>query len=109
MMVILVFIAATLVCGVCVILVFHKSYEDGLFGRISLAVIGLMAAARVLEILEEGSKVDISPIGGLLWLGLALFFGRHLYRFMRWQKNGDNEWRKANQRETAGKNMAQSK
>ena len=92
----LAFVCASIVFAVCVVLVFHKDYEDGLIGRLALALIGIASLARIIGILESGFEVRLSPITITLWTGLAIFFGRHIYRFLRWRKDGAHDWRPAN-------------
>ena len=102
-MITLVFLSALVVMAVCIILVFHKQYEDGLIGRIALGFIAVCAFARIAGLLEGGIEAYVSAVGAVLWIALAAFFGRHLYRFMRWRLNGENEWRPTSRVETAGK------
>lgn len=92
----IIFFCAALIFAVCLVLVFHKDYEDGLIGRLALALIGITSLARVIGILENDFDVRFSPIAIGLWIGLALFFGRHLYRFLRWKRIGEHDWRPAN-------------
>lgn len=94
---------AVLVAAVCVILVLHKDYEDGLVGRISLSFIGVAGVARAMQLIASEFDRAVSPIGVLLWIGLAIFFARHLYRFLRWRRSGDGDWRKVRQVDTGGK------
>lgn len=105
-MVPVVFFAALVVGGVCIVLVFHRHYEDGLFGRLALAAIGLCAFFRMSAIVESGLDVYLSPVATVLWCALALFFARHLYRFLSWRRAGENEWRKPNEAAVAGKHRA---
>lgn len=96
---ILVALAAFAVLVVSVVLVLHPDYEDGLVGRIGLALIGIAALARVLGILTSEHPRQFSSIALMLWIGLALFMLRHAWRFMRWRRCGEGDWRAARWRE----------
>lgn len=95
--------AAMIVLAICVILVLHPDYEDGLVGRIALALLGVGALARLLAMFSADRPLLFSPIALLIWAGLALFFARHFYRFMRRRKRGTGDWREAGKAATAGK------
>jgi hypothetical protein len=88
-MTLVVFMAAVLVLAVCMLLVLHPDYHAGLFGNTGLALIALAAVTRLAGILEYGSEVHITPLGVMLWIGLALFLGRHACHFLhRWATRG---------------------
>lgn len=99
----LVLIASASVAAVCVALVLHREYEDGLIGRISLACMGVAALARAASLLSGLGYVWVSPVGVLLWCGLAAFMVRHVYRFARWRRCGENDWRPSKRQDLAGK------
>lgn len=94
-------LAALCVALVAVALVLHPDYEDGLIGRVGLAAIAIAGAARSLNLLLDGGHA--SPIGVLLWFGLVLFFARHAYRFRKWRRCGEHEWRQARRDMVCGK------
>lgn len=102
----IVFFAAAIVFAVCVVLVFHPEYEDGVFGRLGLALLGIAAIARVLGIIGgwlDDASFRITEVGLILWIGLAIFLSRHLYRFLRWRHVGEHDWRSADHTITGGK------
>lgn len=103
MMTAAVFFAAWVVLLVCVVLMLHPHYEDGLLGRLALAVIALAAYGRAGVIWERGFDIYLSWVAIALWCGLALFLGRHLYRFINWRRCGSNEWREGSREGTTGK------
>jgi hypothetical protein len=84
---------AAIVASVAIILILHHEYEDGLVGRIALSGLGLGAIVRVTEIISHGASLPVTPVGVLIWISLAMFLGRHLFRFMRWKHSGDYDWR----------------
>ena len=90
-----VLMAAITVAVISTILVFHKEYEDGLIGRFALSLMALAGIGRAVGILESDFEFRVTPQGAMIWLGAALFLGRHFYRFLRWRNNGDYEWRDA--------------
>jgi hypothetical protein len=83
---------ATLVSLLCVFLVLHQQYEDGLFGRAALAGISISGFLRAATLTENSFDVDLSWITVLLWVSAALFFSRHTFRFIRWTKVGNHAW-----------------
>lgn len=91
----LLFAAALIVAVICTLLVFDRDYEDGLFGRIALAAIAIASFARAIGILERGFDLHLGAIPTVLWLGLAVFFARHYYRFRMWRASADHAWRPA--------------
>jgi hypothetical protein len=64
------------------VLVFHQEYDDGLFGRLGMAMITFVAVARILKFFD-GIPDYVSPNMLVLYVGLSMFFGRHTYRFLR--------------------------
>jgi len=100
---VIVAIAALFVFMICMILVLHPDYEDGLVGRICLAMMAMAALARFLAIVDDGWYMPFNSIAFLLWIGLAMFLARHLYRFLRWRKCGEHDWRPAGREAVTGK------
>jgi hypothetical protein len=64
------------------VLVFHPEYDDGLFGRLGMAMITFVAVARILKLFDDIPDY-VTPNMLVLYAGLAMFFGRHTYRFLR--------------------------
>lgn len=72
----------------CIVLVFHKQYEDGLIGRLSLAILSLAAFSRGVNGMEAiwlHKDMHVSPQAFATWVALAMFFSRHVYRFMMYK------------------------
>ena len=91
-------VASLVVLIVSTLLVLHQDYEDGLIGRVGLALMAMAAMARfagVLDAVWHGHGILISHVGIILWVGLAIFLTRHAYRFMSWRKTGKHEWKAA--------------
>lgn len=88
-------ISCVLVLVICTFLVLHPDYEDGLFGRIGLAMLAMGSAARLMGMLTSETGLTFNPIAFVIWIGLAIFFSRHVYRFLRWRKSGEHDWRPA--------------
>ena len=81
--------AAVLSC--CFILVFNRDYDDGFFGRLGLTGIALVACSRIFSVLH-GDPNQTSPMGVLLWAGLALFLVRHTSSFLKRCRRKDHTW-----------------
>ena len=88
----IVFGAALIVACICIFLVFHEDYEDGMIGRLALSLMGLSASGRVLQ-LSDNHAWQVSNIGLVLWIGLALFLGQTMYRFLMVRYRGTANWR----------------
>lgn len=99
----LVAICALSVLGICIALIFDRDYEDGLIGRIGLSILGLGAFSRFADFIELGVNMRVSGAGIMVWLGLLLFMGRHLYRFRCWRSKGRHDWRDADRSMLGGK------
>lgn len=84
----LVSLCALVVGVICVILVLHPQYNDGLFGRIGLSIMGIAAFARTVNLLSE-DNTPVSNIRAMLWIGLALFLARHFTIFMKHKDASD--------------------
>jgi len=78
----LVLISAELVFLSCCVLVFHPDYHDGLLMRAGLVIIAFCAVSRIAR-LVDGTPDYLNPVAIALWVGLAMFMGGHLYRFLR--------------------------
>ena len=102
-MIIITAVCAFVVLVVCIALVLHKDYEDGLIGRLALATIGLASMGRLSSILERGWDTYVSHVGVMLWVGLSIFLARHLYYFLRRRYGWGGVWRESNRAQTAGK------
>lgn len=100
---VLVCLFTAVVLAVSLVLVFHSDYEDGLVGRLGLALIAFAAYSGFMRILDREFQAYVSPVWLLLWAGLALFLLRHLWRFLRWHRTGEGDWRGTDARATAGK------
>jgi hypothetical protein len=88
-------ICAITVCLCCFLLVFHPEYDDGLLGRLGMAMITFVGVARVLRYFDEIPD-HVPPNLLIMWVGLALFFGRHTYRFLRRATWKGPDWYKRN-------------
>ena len=78
---VMIFASASAVLGCCLLLVFNRDYHAGLVGKIGLGLVALAALSRVGALLEQGAHAWVSPQGVLVWVGLALFLGRHVVRY----------------------------
>ena len=99
----LVFAQACIVAIICILLVLHSEYEDGLIGRIALTLIIVASLGRALKIVDGDFETIVSPVATLIWTGFSLFFIRHYFRFYIWYKFGKHSWKEANSILTMGK------
>ncbi len=84
-------ISAHIVAIEATILVYHKKYEDGFIGRIAL--VGLIISSLVFVVEGwEGRLISVLPQTASAACAFALFFTRHLYRFLRWNYTGKHCW-----------------
>lgn len=106
---IILFGSSLIVAVVCLVLVLHQDYEDGFLGRAALGIIStlsfLICARLILGWLGEIDHA-VSPGRALLWLALAVFFARHLWRFERRRDSPERPWHAASPRASAGKRKA---
>lgn len=80
-------------CAVSAFLVFHKDYEDGLFGRIFLVLIMFGSGMMVGQAVHWRYPID--PSVGIYALAVAGFMMRHGWRFWRWRHNPEKfQWKK---------------
>lgn len=102
---IVIFGCAAVVFVVCTALILHRHYEDGIVGRVALALLAVAAFARCLAIAQawmgQAPETQFNSIALLVWIGLALFLARHLLRFLR--RRRCETWRSAYLPEVAGK------
>ena len=86
-------VSAHIVAIEATILVYHKRYEDGFLGRIAL--VGLIISSLVFIVDGwEGDLITVLPQTASAAVAFALFFTRHLYRFLRWHYTGKYCWKK---------------
>lgn len=88
MTLILTAMAAAIVLMVCLLFVFHRDFHAGATGNLGLGLVAVVAASRLLGMLEQGPAHVIPPQATLLWIGLALFLGRQACRFLRRYQTG---------------------
>lgn len=74
-------------------LIFHCRYEDGLIGRAALVILAFAEFVVIYEWLTVGDHYTVLPTTYAVQLGITLFLMRHVYRFWRWQRRGDFDWR----------------
>lgn len=80
------------VASISAFLVFHCEYEDGLLGRIALAIL-FFGNAVVFGEWFNGVEYSVNPTTLTIQAGITLFLVRHVYRFLKWNKTGANDWR----------------
>lgn len=76
------FASTGIVVACCFVLVFSREYHAGLVGKVGLGFVALAAFGRLAALWDRGLEAWVSPQGVMLWLGLALFIGRHAVKFL---------------------------
>lgn len=87
--------SALIIAVVSTFLIMHCQYEDGIIGRLSLIALAFANGLIVVDWYVSGSQYDVLPNTVLSQCGMAAFLMRHVYRFLRWRKNGNYAWRPA--------------
>lgn len=87
--------------AMCICMIYHKRYDDGLFGRVALAVLVITCVLVLADFWLGGDKswgaFAVSPTTAAYAFGTALFMLRHVLRFwkFRWRcpvlKGADKE------------------
>ena len=86
-------ISIAVIVGVAFFLAAHDMYEDGLFGKIFLGGMVLFGTIIIGVQLDGTYNYQFSWDVSIFLACIALFALRHAYRFMRWVRVGDGEWR----------------
>ena len=86
-------ILCLIVALVSIFLVAHTRYEDGVIGKIALAILAIGNLV-VLSEWFNGVTHEVNPTTIFIQFGVAGFLVRHAYRFRQWVKTGANDWRK---------------
>lgn len=84
---------ALIICFISSFLVWHKEYEDGVFGRLALAALAIANGLTVYAWMLEGSNYTVLPATLATQIATAGFLVRHCWRFLRWKDRGDHDWR----------------
>ena len=69
-------------------LVWCESYEDGLFGRAALGVMGLASLAMIPLIRERAPLEHMLPAASVFVAGVAVFMLRHAFRYWQFTRCG---------------------
>ena len=77
--------------AICAILIFHRHYVTGVIRTAGLALIAVAAFARGASLLTQNG-VDVSNVGIITWIGLALFFVSHFRGFTGRCKRKGPSW-----------------
>lgn len=90
-MVTIVIVSCLIILAVSIYLALCQKYEDGIIGNMAL---GGMAGSTAWPLTEmyNGVDYDFAPTTVLLYASVAAFMARHLYRFIKWRKTGENDW-----------------
>jgi hypothetical protein len=89
---VLLVVAVIAVLACCLLFVLHPEYHAGVVGNLGLCLIALASFSRLAVLLERGQVAYVSPQGVVLWIGLALFLGRHALKFALRAARRDSTW-----------------
>jgi hypothetical protein len=93
-MLIIVIVSCLIIFAVSIFLALCQEYEDGIVGNIALGGMAVSTAGPLYE-MANGSEYEFAPTTVLLYAAVAAFMARHLYRFIKWRKTGENDWSKS--------------
>jgi hypothetical protein len=88
-------VSALIIALVSAFLILHCQYEDGIIGRLALIALAFSNGLIVADWYVSGSEYNVLPNTILSQCGMAAFLMRHVYRFLRWRRSGDYQWRPA--------------
>lgn len=86
-----VIVSCLIILAVSLYLALCPKYEDGIVGNMAL---GGMAGSTAWPLTEMYNGVDyeFAPTTVLLYASVAAFMARHLFRFIKWRRTGENDW-----------------
>lgn len=90
---IIVVTASILISIIAAYLIWDRDYEDGIVGRIALGI--LSAAGGLLARETYTEALSLTPALTVIVFATALFFARHIFRFIGYRRSGSNSWRPA--------------
>jgi len=99
MVTIIVLASAGVILFVSLYLALCRNYDDGVVGHVALGGMSMASAAPLYEA-AAGVDYDFVPTTALMYAAVAIFMARHLYRFRKYRKTGDGEWRNDEHRVT---------
>jgi hypothetical protein len=70
---------------ICVLLILHKDYDDGIIGKFALGLIATASAIVLLEVYASGVSYEPLMVTVVFTAGVTLFLLRFLYRWQRWR------------------------
>ena len=90
---ILLMISFLIISTICVFLVWHESYEDGVLGRLALGSIAFSSMMIVALIYDHSDMHSMKPALGMFIFSVTLFLIRHAYRFYMWNRKDLFSWK----------------
>lgn len=84
-------ISASLIAAIAAYLIYEKKYEDGFWGRGSLASIVVLGSTQLMVAISyEPAEVGLFP--ALFMLAVLVFITRHLCKYLQWRNGGKHDW-----------------
>lgn len=84
----IVFISLLLICLMSYHLIINDNYDDGIVGRGALGVMSLTSGLGCIQLLY--GKVSFDPVSEAMFMAVAVFEARHIYRVYRAKTNSHN-------------------
>lgn len=84
----IVFFSLFFICLMSYHLIINSSYDDGIIGRGALGVMSLTSGLGCIQILYD--KVSFDPVSEAMFMAVAIFEARHIYRVYRAKTNSNN-------------------
>jgi len=88
--------SAVIIFVIAVTLVLHRDYDDGLIGKLALSGLVIATLGPLWEHFHAGIRYNLLQTTLLLYVSIALFLMRHVWRFNRYLKCGAFSWSSSN-------------
>ena len=106
MLIVAVFSTATAI--IATMLILSKDYEDGVMGRLALALLAIAAYTTIFRgvdwiIAGMPPRLPFVPVGALVWSGMGIFLIRHYFRWRKFTRTRPHPMRRSGDRPKAAK------
>lgn len=85
-------IPVIIIGGISFFLSFHRSYQDGLFGRLACGATAIASVIVIMASFRGHKYYDPPPEALVFTWGVAIFFIRFTMRFLYWWWTGKGAW-----------------
>lgn len=85
-------VVCAIICMSCaLILITHCNYEEGIFGRAALLMLGIAEVVVIAQAWHDDQYV-LAPTTILRHVAITMFLVRHTYRFLSFYYGGQFSW-----------------